>query len=56
LWQEGRVPSMIRYRLLTDDRDWFVQWRCGSRWLLVYGPASEAQAREWIDAMAAQAL
>ena len=47
---------MIRYRLMTDNTQWFVQWQCGSRWLLVFGPGPEAQAREWIDAMVAQAL
>ena len=47
---------MIQYRLLTDDVNWFVHWRCGSRWLLVFGPAAEAQAREWLDAMVAQPL
>ncbi len=51
------MPPMIRYRLLTDDRHhWFVRWYCASRWLLVYGPASEAQAREWVDGMMAQQL
>jgi hypothetical protein len=47
---------VIHYRLLTDDVDWFVRWHCGSVWLLVYGPATEAQAREWVDGMMAQQL
>jgi hypothetical protein len=42
--------------LLSDENSWFVRWHCGSRWMLVYGPASEAQAREWIDGMMAQLL
>ncbi len=47
---------MIRYRLVTDEVHWFVHWLCGSRWLLVYGPTAEFQAREWIDAMVTQEL
>ncbi len=50
------MPPLIRYRLLIDDGRWFVRWRCGSSWLLVYGPATEAQAREWVDGMVAQQL
>ena len=50
------MATLFRYRLLTDEQNWFVQWRCGSRWLLVHGPASEAQAREWMDAVASQEL
>ena len=50
------LSTLIRYRLLADERHWFVQWRCGSRWLLVHGPASEAEAREWMEGMMAQKL
>ena len=50
------MPPLIRYRLLTDDEHWFVRWRCGSLWLLVCGPTTEAQAREWVDGMVAQRL
>ena len=50
------MSLMIRYRLTTDDENWFVQWRCGSRWLLVHGPVNEAQAREWMDGILSQQL
>lgn len=51
------MTPMIRYRLLADDsQHWFVRWYCASSWMLVYGPASEAQAREWVDGMMAQQL
>ncbi len=47
---------LIRYRLLSDGNSWFVRWYCASCWMLVYGPVPEAQAREWVDGMMAQAL
>lgn len=53
------MPSspLIRYRLVMIDGQYSVQWRCGMRWLLVYGPIpSEMQAREWMDGMLAQVL
>jgi hypothetical protein len=50
------MPPLIHYRLLADGDAWFVRWRCGSFWLPVYGPATQAQAREWVDGMMAQQL
>ncbi len=51
------VSVEIRYRLLADDDgSWYVRWLCGARWLLVHGPATQAQAREWMDGMRAQVL
>lgn len=51
------VPVEIRYRLLADDEGhWYVRWLCGARWLLVHGPVTQAQAREWMDGMRAQVL
>ena len=36
----------IRYRLTTDDTTWCLEWRCGMKWLRVYGPTTEFAARE----------
>ena len=47
----------LRYRILVDDDgNWFVRWLMGSSWVLVHGPGTEASARDWLDAQAAQAI
>ena len=47
------VNATIYYRLseLEDNsiNRWVVSWKCGSRWLLVFGPASEHDARNWMQ-------
>lgn len=47
----------IRYRLIQDIyQHWHVLWLCGSKWLRVFGPATEDEARAYmsdiVDAMA----
>ena len=55
------VPALlpdIRYRIMASDdlTEWSVRWLCGSTWLLVEGPGSKAEAREYLDGMRAQGL
>ena len=40
-----------RYKLVSVAGGFTVRWLAGSVWLLVKGPGSLAEARQWVETM-----